>query len=74
MYMVEIKMYYTKYLKYKKKYLELKGGSHLEANYADPTLKKDREIVLAAVQQNEWAIQYADRTLRTDSTIAAALK
>lgn len=36
---------------------------------ADETLKKDKEIVLAAVKQNGMALMYADKTLKKDKEI-----
>jgi len=35
--------------------------------YADESLKRDRDIVLAAVKQNGFVCRYADKSLRRDS-------
>ncbi len=38
----------------------------------DESFKKDREIVLAAVQPSGWALQYADQSLKKDQEIVLA--
>ncbi len=40
--------------------------------YIHERFKKDREIVLAAVQQNGWALQFADESLKKDRAIVLA--
>ena len=46
------------------------SGDALE--YAGPKLKKDREIVLAAVKQQGYALKYADPELKKDREIVLA--
>ena len=41
-------------------------------NEAHKSLQKDREIVMAAVKQNGWALQYADKSLQKDRKIVMA--
>lgn len=36
--------------------------------------KKDKEIVLEAVKQYGWALQYADESLKKDKEIIEAIK
>ena len=45
-------------------------GNALE--YADESLKKDKEIVMAAVKQDGYALQYADESLKKDREIVLA--
>ncbi len=45
-------------------------GSALE--YADKSLKADRDIVLAAVKQNGYALEYAAKSLKADRDIVLA--
>ncbi|MDA9896791.1 DUF4116 domain-containing protein, partial [Gammaproteobacteria bacterium] len=40
--------------------------------YADKKLKADKEVVLAAVQQNVSALQYADKKLQADKEVVLA--
>jgi len=40
--------------------------------YADASLKKDRDVVLAAVQQNGLALQHADASLKKDRDVVLA--
>ena len=43
--------------------------------YADESLKKDREVVMAAVKQSGYALGYADKSLRKDREfVMAAVK
>lgn len=42
--------------------------------FADETLKKDREIVLEAVKQDGAALNYADDSLKNDPDILAKKK
>ena len=37
--------------------------------YADPELRKNRDIVMAAVTQDGWALEYADPELTKDRVI-----
>ena len=79
--------YTKKYIKYKKKYFDLKqeleGGSKNEAlavvkkdgkALADLSeeLRADKEIVLAAVQQNGYALKFASEKLRGDKEVVLA--
>jgi len=42
---------------------------------ADESLKKDKEIVMAAVKKHGWAIEHSDESLHKDNDIImAALK
>ena len=41
--------------------------------YADDSLKKDRDIVFEAVKQNGLSLQYADDALKKDSDIVIDL-
>ena len=47
-------------------------GSALE--YADKSLKKDKEIVLLAVTQDSYSIEYADKSLKKDPDILKILE
>ena len=48
-----------------------KTGDSLE--YADDSLKGDREVVLAAVQQNGCSLEHADDSLKGDREIRCLL-
>jgi len=52
--------------------LELISQDGLNLRYACSTLKKDRDVVLAAVTQQGAAMQFADKTLQSDKQIVAA--
>ena len=87
--------YQQKYLKYKKKYLDLKykeysGGGWLDFLKSKKTIalnavtddgynlyklkdfQNDRDVVLAAVQQNGFALKYASEELKKDREIVLA--
>ena len=50
-------------------------SGHRALAHADPALKKDRELVLAAVKQDGYALGFADDTLRgTREIVMAAVK
>ena len=54
----------------KKKALEIVQASGWEfKNLPDDSLKKDKEIVLAAVKQDGGALQYADDIFKKDKEI-----
>ena len=80
--------YTKKYIKYKKKYFDLKqeleGGSKNEALVAvkqdgkalaglSEELRGDKEVVLAAVQQNGEAFEYASNELKADRDFVLAV-
>ena len=45
------------------------NGNNLD--YADDSLKKDKEIVLEAVKENGDSLEYADDSLKNDRDILA---
>ena len=53
--------------------LQQGGGIGGNLEYADDSLKKDKEIVLAAVQGWEDALDYADASLKKDPDIRAII-
>lgn len=49
--------------------LSEEAGKPTTEAYTDPSLTKDREIVLAAVKQSRFALRYADSSLKKDIEI-----
>jgi hypothetical protein len=45
-------------------------GSQLE--HASDSLRADKEVVLAAVENDSWALEYADKSLQKDPDIIKA--
>ena len=56
---------------------QIKAGKDEEDNDyfsladADEKLKADKEVVLAAVKQDDWALKFADDNLKNDPDILA---
>ena len=64
--------YQQKYLKYKSKYLELKGGTRPQIEQKFLSSWSNKGFVLTAVTENGNALEYASQELRMDREVVLA--